>query len=196
MIQRSTHLLRRLMLTCVLALLALLIAPYSHAIEAEVTSARLESSEEGYRLAASFAFELSHGLVEAISQREIPVSFTTEVELTRPRWYWFDEKTIRSVQTVRIGYNTWTRNYTATINNGLQQNFPTLEEALALVLRPRRWVVAEKNALSNGGVYNVAVRLRLDLNYLPKTFLITSLNNSDWRLSSDWKRFTFKADDK
>lgn len=185
----------RLLLTCVLVLTAVLICPQTQAAEVEITSARIETSDEGYKLSASFAFELSHGLVDAIS-KEIPISFTTEVELTRPRWYWFDEKTIRAVQTVRIGYNPWTRQYTASINNGLQQSFPTLEEAMALVLRPRRWVVADKGTLTNGAVYNVAVKLKLDLSYLPKTFLITSINNSDWRFSSDWKRFTFKAEDK
>lgn len=195
MLLRLNNHLRRLALTLVLALLALLIVPAVHAAEAEVTSARIEASDEGYRLAASFSFELSHALTDAIA-KEIPISFTTEVELTRPRWYWFDEKTIRAVQTVRIGYNPWTRQYTATINQGLQQNFATLEEALALVLRPRRWVVADKGTLTAGAVYNVAVKLKLDLSYLPKTFLITSLNNSDWRFSSDWKRFTFKVEDK
>ncbi|MFZ6753922.1 DUF4390 domain-containing protein [Undibacterium sp. Dicai25W] len=187
--------LRQLMLTLLLALMAMLIAPTVHATEAEVTSAKLETTDEGYRISASFSFELSRGLVDAIS-KEIPLSFTTEVEMTRPRWYWFDEKTIRSTQTVRIAYNPWTRNYTATINNGLQQNFPTLEDALALVLRPRRWIVAEKGSLTPGAVYNVGIKLKLDLSYLPKTFLITSLNDSDWRFSSDWKRFTFKVEEK
>ena len=192
---RLTAPLRQFMLTMLLAVLAVLVVPVAGATEAEVTSAKLESTEEGYRISASFSFELSHGLVDAIA-KEIPLSFTTEVELTRPRWYWFDEKTIRSIQTVRIAYNPWTRNYTGTINNGLQQNFATLEDALALVLRPRRWIVAEKGSLTPGAVYNVAVKLKLDLSYLPKTFLITSLNDSDWRFSSDWKRFTFKAEDK
>lgn len=195
MLKRLTDNLRLLMLTCALVFLAMVTTPVAQAAEAEVTSARLESTDEGYRLAASFSFELSHGLVDAIV-REIPLYFTTEVELTRPRWYWLDEKTLHASQTVRIGYNPWTRQYTATINSGLQQNFATLDEALALVTRPRRWIVAEKGVLTPGAVYNVAVKLKLDLSYLPKTFLITSLNNSDWRFSSDWKRFTFKADDK
>ncbi|MFZ6862083.1 DUF4390 domain-containing protein [Undibacterium sp. Ji67W] len=188
--------LRQFLLTLLLASVAMLIAPAVNATEAEVTSAKLEATDEGYRISASFAFELSHSLVDAISVKEIPLSFTTEVELTRPRWYWLDEKTIRSTQTVRIAYNTWTRNYTATINNGLQQNFATLEDALALVLRPRRWIVAEKGSLTPGATYNVAVKLKLDLSYLPKTFVITSFNDSDWRFSSDWKRFTFKVDEK
>lgn len=65
------------------------------------------------------------------------------------------------------------------------------------MFRPRRWIVAEKGELTNGATYNVAVRLQLDIRQVPKQpFLINALNNSDWRLSSDWKRFTFKADEK
>ncbi|CAN5868378.1 DUF4390 domain-containing protein [soil metagenome] len=197
MATRPAHFFSRMIFTCLLALLAFMLMPHgaARATEVDVTSARLESSEEGYRMVAAFSFELSHGLEDAIT-RGIPMYFTTEVELTRPRWYWFDEKTIRSAQTVRIAYNLWTRKYTAAINGSLQQNFSTLEDALALVLRPRRWLVADKGSLSAGEIYNVAIRLKLDINQLPKPFLITALNNSDWRLSSDWKRFTFKADEK
>jgi Domain of unknown function (DUF4390) len=197
MIRRYAHLFSKMLLTCSLSLLALLAMPHgaAYAAEVDITTAKLESYEDGYRMVAAFSFELSHDLEEAIT-KGIPVYFTTEVELTRPRWYWFDEKTIRSSQTVRIGYSIWTRHYTAAINGGVQQSFPTLEEALALVLRPRRWQVTDKAGLSAGATYNVAIRLKLDVNRLPGPFHISALNNSDWRLSSDWKRFTFKADDK
>jgi hypothetical protein len=189
MIKRLAHLL----LCCLMACCALLQAS-ANAAEAEVTTARIESTEAGYRLVTGFSFELSSTLEEAITHG-IPMYFTTEVELTRPRWYWFDEKAAKSSQTVKIGYNTWTRQYTAAINN-VQQNYSSLEEALAWVKQPPRWQVADKGALSAGAVYNVAVRLKLDINQLPKPIQINSLNNSDWRLSTDWKRFTFKADEK
>ncbi|MFZ6748769.1 DUF4390 domain-containing protein [Undibacterium sp. Ren11W] len=195
MLRRLFTFFRQILLFASFALLTLLLMPHAQANEVDVTTAKIESSEEGYRIVAAFSFELSHGLEDAIT-RGVPMYFTTEVELTRPRWYWLDEKTIRSQQTVRIAYNLWTRQYTAAINGSLQQNFSRLEDAMALVLRPRRWLVADKSVLSSGANYNVAVRLKLDINQLPKPFLITSLNNSDWRLSSDWKRFTFKADDK
>ncbi|WP_227869789.1 DUF4390 domain-containing protein [Undibacterium parvum] len=197
MLRRLFTFFRQILLFASFAALTLIAMPHGLALanEVEVTTAKIESSEEGYRIVAAFSFELSHGLEDAIT-RGVPMYFTTEVEMTRPRWYWLDEKTIRSQQTVRIAYNLWTRQYTAAINGSLQQNFARLEDAMALVLRPRRWLVADKSALSSGANYNVAVRLKLDINQLPKPFLITSLNNSDWRLSSDWKRFTFKADDK
>ena len=59
----------------------------------EVTRANIEASDEGYKLAVAYSFDLSRGMEEAI-QHGIPLSFTTEVELTRPRWYWTDDKAV------------------------------------------------------------------------------------------------------
>ncbi|WMW80685.1 DUF4390 domain-containing protein [Undibacterium cyanobacteriorum] len=161
----------------------------------EVTTAKLEASDDGYRVLVGFAFELGSDVRAAINEG-IPVSFIAEVEINRPRWYWFDEKTIRSTQTIKIQYDLWRRQYTAAVNGGLKQNFTTLDEVINLVKQPRRWLVAEKNGLSAGANYNVAVRLKLDSSQLSKPMLFTSLSNSGWRLSSDWKRFTFKVEEK
>nr|WP_255423145.1 DUF4390 domain-containing protein [Undibacterium sp. LX40W] len=161
----------------------------------EVTTAKLESADDGYRVFVGFSFELGNDVKNAINEG-IPVSFIAEVEINRPRWYWFDEKSIRSTQTIKIQYDLWRRQYTAAVNGGLKQNFATLDEIIKLVKQPRRWLVAEKNALSFGSTYNVAVRLKLDSSQLSKPMLITSLSNSGWRLSSDWKRFTFKVEEK
>jgi hypothetical protein len=173
----------------------LLWQPIAYAGNIEVGYARIESSEDGYRLAGSFSFELSREL-ENIITSGIPLYFVTEVEITRPRWYWLDEKTVTSQQSVRISYNVLTRQYRASINGSFAQNYKDLDEALSLVRRPSRWLVADKSVLSYGANYNVAVQVRLDTNQLPKPLQFNALNNSDWRLSSDWKRMTFKADEK
>ena len=161
----------------------------------EIVQAHLESAEDGYRLSSTFAFDLNRALEDAIA-RGIPLYFTTDVDLTRPRWYWLDEKTVSASQSVRISYNVLTRQYRAAVAGGLQQNFSTLDDALSLVRRPPRWLVADKKALNPGENYNVAIRMYLDVAQLPKPFQVNALNNSDWRLSSDWKHFTFKADGK
>jgi hypothetical protein len=169
-------------------------APQACAAEGvEITRANLESSEDGYKLALGFSFELTRSLEDAIT-RGIPLYFTTDVQLTRPRWYWFDEKAISASQTVRISYNVLTHQYHAAISGGLQQSFSSLDDALSLIRRPGRWVVAEKGALKAGEVYTVAVRMGLDVARLPKPFQIHALNSSDWRFSSDWKQFTFRAE--
>ena len=154
----------------------------------DIAQAQIEAGEDGYKLAARFSFELSPGL-EAVIQRGVPLYFTTEVELTRPRWYWFDEKAITAVRTVRISYNVLTRRYHAASGGSLQQYFVTLDDALSLIRRPQQWLVAEKGGLKTGNTYNVALRMRLDVSQLPKPFQINALNNKDWQLSSDWKRF-------
>ncbi|MGS0740984.1 DUF4390 domain-containing protein [Glaciimonas sp. GG7] len=166
----------------------------AHATDgAEMTKAHIETSDDGYRLSVAFSLDLNRGLEDAIN-RGVPLYFTTEVELTRPRWYWFDEKAINATQTIRISYNVLTRRYHAAISGSLQQSFDTLEDALSLIRRPSRWVIADKGALQIGEVYKVAVRMGLDLAQLPKPFQVNALNNSDWRLSSDWKTFNYKAE--
>jgi hypothetical protein len=159
----------------------------------EITQAHLESTDEGYKLSANFSFELNHGLEDAITHG-VPLYFTTEAVLTRPRWYWFDEKAVHASQTTRISYNVLTRQYNAAVLGSLQQNFSSLQEALALIRRPNRWVVAERGVLSSGATYKVAVRMRLDVAQLSKPFQVNALNNSDWRFSSEWKTFSFKAE--
>lgn len=184
------HLLRCLLTACLLAAACLPAA----AEGVDIRHAQLESTEDGYRLAASFSFELNRGLEDALV-RGIPLYFTTEISLTRPRWYWFDENTLNATQTIRIAYNVLTRQYhVGPAGSLLQQSFPTLDDALALVRRPNRWLVAEKGTLKPGDTYQVAVRMRLDVALLPKPLQITALNNSDWRLSSDWKTFLYRAE--
>ena len=185
-------------LTCwLLAASVLVFSPSSHAEGIELMRASVENTDEGYKLAASFAFELNRGLEEVITHG-VPLHFTIDVRVTRPRWYWFDETAINTSRTIRIDYNVLTRQYRASVVGSLQlnmqQNFPTLDDALSLLRRPSRWVIAEKGALKAGEVYTVAVRMGLDLAHLPKPFQINALNNSDWRFASDWKRFTFKAE--
>lgn len=165
----------------------------AHGAEIELREAHLESTEEGPRLSASFAFELMPALEDAI-MRGIPLYFTTEVEISRPRWYWFDEKAVATSQTVRISYNLLTRQFRTVTLGSLQQNFTTLAEALAVIRNPGRWLIAPKGTLKPGQTYKVELHMELDVAQLPKPFQVHALNSSDWRLSSGWETFAFKVD--
>ncbi|WP_432240411.1 DUF4390 domain-containing protein [Herbaspirillum robiniae] len=180
-----------------LALLVLLLvcagASPVRAAEITISQASIEPSDEGYRLSLAYSFELNRGLEDALS-RGVPLYFTTEVQLTRHRWYWFDETSVSASRTVRISYNVLTRQYHTAISGQLQQSFSNLEDAMALIRRPPRWIIADNNALKSGDAYSVGVRMRLDVAQLPKPFQVNALNNSDWRLSSDWIEFTYKPE--
>lgn len=192
MIRPSLHLLTRWLLAALLLAPLLTPAP-ARAEGVEITRAAIEYTDEGYKVALGFSFDLTRSLEDAVT-RGIPLYFTTEVQFTRPRWYWFDEKAVSSSQTIRISYNVLTHQYHAAISGRLQQSFSTLDDALSLVRRPSRWVVAEKGSLKSGEVYNVAVRMGLDVARLPKPFQVHAMNSSDWRFSSDWKQFSFRAE--
>jgi hypothetical protein len=185
------------LLGLVLAMLLLVLSlapPSAQAADGiDIMQAHVESSDEGYKLSATFSFDLNHNLEDAINHG-IALHFTIQVEMTRPRWYWFDESTINTSRTVKISKNLLTNEYQATVLGSVQQNFSSLEDALDLLRRPSRWVVAERDALKPGATYKVAVRMRLDLDYLSKPIHLNALNNSDWRLASDWKTFAYKAE--
>jgi hypothetical protein len=183
-------------LTAALAFFLALASSASIAADVEITEARLEYTDEGYRLAAAYNFQLNSSLEGALA-RGIPLYFTTEVAIRRPRWYWLDERAASATQTIRISYNVLTRQYRAAINgSNLQQSFDSIEDAMSLVRRPGRWLVAPPDALKPGEIYSVALRMELDIAQLPKPFQVHSINSSDWRLSSDWRYFTFRADGK
>lgn len=159
----------------------------------DITRAQIEAGEEGYKLAASYSFDLTHGLEDAL-QHGVQLHFTTRIELTRPRWYWFDERAIRARQTVRISYNVLTRQYHVSNPGSVQQSFATLDEALFLIRRPSRWLIAPRGALKPGELYNVSLRMDLDREYLSKPIQVNAFNNSDWRLTSNKKTFTYRAE--
>ena len=182
------------LLACHLLLVLLCALPARAASDGvDITHAHIEATDEGYRLSASFAFDLNHGLEDAI-QHGVSLYFTTEVELTRPRWYWFDEKAIVARQTSRINYDVLLRRYSVAITGSVQQSFTSLDDALFLLRRPARWLVAPKGALKVGEVYNVKLQMGMDQDYLPKPMQVNAFNNSDWRLTSSQKTFTYKAE--
>jgi hypothetical protein len=159
----------------------------------EVESAKIRKTDAGYELSSRFVFDLTSGLENAVTHG-VPIYFTLEVEMGRPRWYWLDEKAVDLKQTFRISYNVLTRQYVAAIGSGIQQNFRTLDDALSLVRMPPRLILAEKDGLRAGQTYDVAVRMKLDISQLPKPFQVNAINNPDWQLSSGWKRFSYMAE--
>lgn len=180
------------LMVCLVAIMAQASAVAASSV-IEIESAKIQKTGEGYQLTTSFSFELSSNLESAVTHG-VPVYFTLDVELARPRWYWFDEKAVDLKQTIRISYNVLTRQYAVAIGNGMQQNFRTLDQALSMVRSPPRWVIAEKGGLRPGLNYDVSVRMRLDISQLPKPFQINAINNPDWQLTSSWKRFSYVAE--
>nr|WP_272907087.1 DUF4390 domain-containing protein [Mycetohabitans sp. B2] len=156
-----------------------------------VQRASLQADGSGWSLDARFDFQLNSSLEDAVN-RGIPLYFTTEFQLSRARWYWFDEQPVSVSQSIRLSFQPLTREYRVS-TGGLQLGFPTLEDALAVIRHVTSWHVIDRSQVKPDETYTASVRMQLDTALMPKPFQIDAVNNRDWNLSSDWKRFTFTA---
>ncbi|RIX48358.1 MAG: DUF4390 domain-containing protein [Rhodocyclales bacterium GT-UBC] len=172
---------------CFWLLLLVFMPVVSWAAEIEIANQQLTLNEDGYALAADFNFDLNPRLEEAVN-KGVTLHFVVDFELSRPRWYFFDEKLVIRNQTFRLSYHALTRQYR--LSTGvLHQSFASLSEALRMLAHLRNWTVIEKSdkTVRPGETYQAAVRLRLDITQLPRPFQITALGNKDWSFNSDWK---------
>lgn len=154
-----------------------------------VRSAELVLSDDWYYLHAEFDASLNRALEEALN-KGISLNFLVEFELTRHRWYWFDESIASVRQNLRISYHALTRQYQFSSNSG-NKTFNTLAEAKDELNHIVDWKVLDRGQLKRGVNYNAAVRMKLDVKQLPKPLQVDVLGSKDWDIASDWYRFTF-----
>ena len=173
-----------------LCLMALSIFSTSASAEGiKIKSFELERVDNDWLLNATFEIELSSGLEDAV-QKGVVLYFQTEFDLTRSRWYWFDEKPALAQRQTRLSYQPLTQQYRIA-SEGFTFSAKTISEDLQAVGSIGGWRVIEGNQLDAGKSYTAALRMTLDLSKLPKPFQVNALNNRDWNVSSDWLRFPF-----
>ncbi len=177
----------RLLVSLLLALVLGWTAP-SRANTIEISHISLEGNDEGYALDADFEIELNPRLEDAIN-KGVALYFQVEFELTRKRWYWFDDSVSRQ-RMLRLSYHALTRQYRIS-SGALYQSFSTLSDALRVLSRVRSWQVLERAELTTGTEYQAGLRMRLDVTQLPKPFQVNALTSREWNLASDWRRWPF-----
>ncbi|MBU3574448.1 DUF4390 domain-containing protein [Polynucleobacter sp. UK-Mo-2m-Kol15] len=173
---------------CILMLLSL----FSASVSAEgikLKSADLERADSDWLLNATFQIELTPGLEDAV-QKGVVLFFQTEFDLTRSRWYWFDEKPVLAQRLTRLSYQPMTQQYRIA-SEGFTFSAKTMFEALQAVGSIGGWKVIDSNQVDQSKSYTAALRMTLDLSKLPKPFQVNALNNRDWNVTSDWVRITF-----
>src|SRR4051794_21325205 len=173
------------------ACLAALAAAAARADEIEVRDVELHTTEDGLTLNADFSFELTPRLYEVVANG-VPLYFRIDFELTRRRWYWFDDAAASKRLQLRLSYHALSRQYR--LSTGLlQQSFATLDEALNVLKRIRNWLVVDRTVTFADADYEAAVRMRLDTALLPKPFQLSALTSRELQLESPWRRFTVRS---
>lgn len=157
--------------------------------EIPVTSASLHVDEDEVRLTAQFNVALTPALEQALD-KGVPLYFTIEFELLRMRRFWFPDRIAQWSVTYRVSYSPLTRQYRVA-SGPLGQTFESLEEVEHFIGRIASRPVAAASDLAKGASYEGAVRMKLDVNQLPKPFQVNALASREWQLASDWHRFDF-----
>jgi len=178
------------LLASLLLALALGWSAAARAESIDISHISLEANDDGYALDADFVIELSPRLEDAIN-KGLPLYFQVEFELTRKRWYWFDERSASRQLMLRLSYHALTRQYRIS-SGALYQSFSTLPDALRVLSRVRSWPVLERTEVDAGTDYQAALRMRLDVTQLPKPFQVNALTSREWNLASEWRRWPFK----
>ena len=168
---------------------ALALAPNAHADTIAVKFAELRADDDAYVLNAEFDLVVNPTLEEAL-QKGVPLYFVFEFELLRPRWYWLDERSLSFSTQYRVSYNALTRQYRLA-SGLLGQTFEGIDEVERFLSRVTSRPVANRSDLIQGTRYEAAVRLRLDVNALPKPFQVNALASREWSLQSEWYRWSF-----
>ncbi len=177
-----------------LFLLLMVLGMFSTTVSAEgikIKSFELERSDNDWFLSASFQIELSPGLEDAV-KKGVVLYFQTEFDLTRSRWYWFDEKPALVQKQTRLSYQPLTQQYRIA-SEGFTFSAKSMSEALQAVGTVGGWRVMENSQLDPSKAYTASMRMTLDLSKLPKPFQVNALNNREWNVSSDWYRFPFSS---
>jgi hypothetical protein len=148
---------------------------------------QMELVDPAWLVNASFQIDLPQELEDAL-KKGLTFHFVTEFNVSRGRWYWFDEKPIQVQKNMTLSYQPLTQQFKIS-GGGLTLSSFTLNEALIQMGSIGGWQVAELSALEVGKPYQAEIRMRLDLASLPKPFQINALNAKEWNLSSDRYRF-------
>ncbi len=156
-----------------------------------VRQAVIRATPQGYVLDADVNIVLNHTLEDALS-KGINLYFLLELELSRPRTWWFDESIAEPVRKMRIYYHLLLRRYV--VESGYTtRTAATLGEALAMLGTVEDWQVLDRGALKAGKPYEARLRLRLDTAQLPKPLSIGAVTGDQWDLVTPWYSWSFEA---
>lgn len=117
--------------------------------------------------------------VEDALKRGVPLYFVAQASVYRGRWYWRDERLARVSRSWRLSYQPLTASWRVSLG-GLAQGFPSLDEALAQMLRVSGWRLVDADRLDAGERYTLEFSFQLDKSQLPLPMQIDL--GTDWKL--------------
>ena len=166
-------------------LVAVLVFPATgvSAEEIKIKWATLDIKDSSYQLNTDFEVTLNPTL-ERMLEKGIVLYFATELTLTRPRWYWIDEKIALAREREALSYYALTRQYRLTRGTTFR-SFNSLEEVVRFLGQVRNRPIVAVSILQQDTAYIATLRVWLDISRLPKPFQLEAMGSKDWNISSE-----------
>ena len=156
-----------------------------------IRQASVKAVPQGYVLDAEIDLVLNRTLEDALA-KGINLYFLLDLEITRPRNWWFDEDIVEASRKMRLYYHLLLRRYV--VESGYTTHTAaSLTEALDLLGQVDDWQIAERGAFKAGQRYEARLRLRLDTAQLPKPLSIGAVGGERWDLATPWHAWAFEA---
>jgi len=151
----------------------------------EVRSAYVNIDNGVFLLHARVEYPVSPAIRDALRDG-VTLTFELDTRVERERRLWFNASVVDLTLRRELRYHAVSDRYVVRdVKTGKQDNFPTLEEALAFLGRVDDWPILVEPQL-NGGNYLISVRAGVRRGKLPTSLRALFFWTGDFRRVSEW----------
>ena len=154
-----------------------------------VESAELRLGDDAYLIDADVSFDFHANAIEAL-QSGIAIVVELDIEFTRPRRYWWDRKISNVRRRYSLQRHALSQQFVLSdLISGERRVHRSLEAAIEDLGRIRNLAVAKTDDLDVNPIYDVSLRMRLDIESLPAPLIPIAWVSPSWHMSSGWYRW-------
>jgi hypothetical protein len=157
-----------------------------------IRSAHAALDDDIYELDTQLEMQLPNGALKAIDGG-LTLHLTYEIEISRVRRWMPDAGVATIEQQFELAYHALSQRYLVrNLNTGEQQDFGTIEAALARITDVKGLPVLDASLLPPGPEYEGRVRAVLDMASAEDAFGWLLFWTDDWSATSDWYTWTLR----
>jgi len=151
-----------------------------------IKSIETELQEDVYHLNAKVDYRFSDAALTAL-KNGVPLLILMDFEVEKQRSWWFNKTVAELQQGYLILYHALSDQFIlSNLNSGTQENFYTLDSALAALGNINQLPLIDSNILEADDEYRVIIRTRLDIESLPAPMRPIAYISKQWQLDSNW----------
>jgi Domain of unknown function (DUF4390) len=165
---------------------------WAQSSNAEIINLKATRLNKEMAISADIKFDLPSSIEEAM-YKGVSLTFVSDLEVAKERWYWVDKKVVVASRQTRISYQALTRRWRVLpwsdgaspsgLGVQLPQTYETLAEALGVAKRIYNWRVVHLADIDDAH-YLVQLSYRLDISQLPKPLQLGLLGSGDWSINA------------